>query len=402
MLLGAGKLEHHPAGELFAFTKKWWREHQSKVPDFILGKDHYFLRAFLEFMRQNGAKELPFTTYTQPKTIVPQGSKEVPKRVAYNEGLAAKYMKSVNYPPMYPKVSEQLKLEPLNRIALKPFGYNPSIARIGGRMFMAYRWHEEDTPATSIVMAQIDDHWNPLETVEIRVPKGGGIQSIDDPRLFVYEGELHISYVASTWPDKTPKSTVHYARLARDGQFWTLIDSTRIDYGKNDGTAMEKNWIFFERDQKLFCIYHNDPQQVVLQVVGDQVITEHKSPTPHWPWGKIHGGTVPMPYKDKLLRFFHTRLDNEPAPTRWRYYMGACLMNPEPPFEIVQVCREPIARGSEADDLTDLQRSSCIHHKKSVVFPGGCVQDGNDFLVSIGINDCECAVARIAESDLKL
>ena len=97
----------------------------------------------------------------------------------------------------------------LNRIALKPFGYNPSIARIGGRMFMAYRWHEEDTPATSIVMAQIDDHWNPLETVEIRVPKGGGIQSIEDPRLFVYEGELHISYVASTWPDKTPKSTVH-------------------------------------------------------------------------------------------------------------------------------------------------------------------------------------------------
>lgn len=166
---------------------------------------------------------------------------------------------------------------------------------------------------------------------------------------------------------------------------------------------MEKNWVFFERGEKLLCIYSNHPEQVIIEVAGSKVVGEYKTPEAHWKWGYMRGGAAPMPHDDgHLLRFFHTRMDNEPPPVRHRYYVGCCLMTSAPPFAIARVCKEPIIRGSEIDDRTELERSACLHWKGNVAFPSGCVRSGPFILLALGINDCQCAVARLSDEHLKL
>ena len=109
-----------------------------------------------------------------------------------------------------------------------------------------------------------------------------------------------------------------------------------------------------------------------------------------------------MFHMEHLLRFFHSRLDNEAVPVRHRYYIGAMLMEPEPPFKVVAVSKQPIFRGSEDDDLNDTERHTAFHHKRNVVFPAGAVKDGDGWLLSFGVNDSACAVARLKFEDLKL
>ncbi len=130
-----------------------------------------------------------------------------------------------------------------------------------------------------------------------------------------------------------------------------------------------------------------------------------ESSGPRWPYGQVRGGTQPLEYEGNLLRFFHSRLDNEirsgEAPL---HCVGAYLMKPEPPFEVVAVSKKPILYGSRKLDnsLTKEQRSQCIHRKQNVVFPGGAVKSDGKFLLAVGVNDSACAIVKVEPKDLQL
>lgn len=51
------------AVDLFAFTKEWWRKNQNDFPDMLLGKDPWWYRVMMEFIKSKGGKELPFEVY---------------------------------------------------------------------------------------------------------------------------------------------------------------------------------------------------------------------------------------------------------------------------------------------------------------------------------------------------
>lgn len=52
-----------PAFDLFAFTKAWWRANQNDLPDMLLGKDIWWHRVMMEFIKSKGGKELPFEVF---------------------------------------------------------------------------------------------------------------------------------------------------------------------------------------------------------------------------------------------------------------------------------------------------------------------------------------------------
>lgn len=63
-----GLVSYHPSVDLFAFTKLWWKQHQTEMPDMILGKDIYWQRILTELLKIQGGIELPFgTIYCKPK-----------------------------------------------------------------------------------------------------------------------------------------------------------------------------------------------------------------------------------------------------------------------------------------------------------------------------------------------
>lgn len=384
---------HHPAVDLFCFTKAWWRAHQAEYPPrMVLGLDPYWGRCLLELVKKHGGTELTeAVSRAHPKTFERNG--ELPKYITHNDGLTAEWLRKHSITAACPPVHQQLPCAPLNRRALHPFGYNPSLIRFGDRLLMAYRWHDEGNASTALAMAELDANFNVISDKPI-TPLQDRFASHEDPRLFLFAGQLHISYVCSTWPDQPPKAVVKYGRL-EERSTWNIVDAVQPEHGKNDGNGLEKNWLFFGHGADLCYFYHSD------EAVGPFPRVAGHEPL-WWPWGRVRGGTTPLPYQGNLLSFFHSRLDNEPVPNFWRYYLGARIIEAKPPFNTLAVSKSPVLRGSEICELTVTEKSSCHHFKANVCFPAGAIEYDGGFLVSVGINDASCALVKVSESDLKL
>jgi len=246
---------------------------------------------------------------------------------------------------------------------------------------MAHRFHDGGVP-TKLEQAELDETGKVISTSVLDI-KGN---SIEDPRFFKHEGQPWLSWVDSTWPAIPPTSMVKYQLVG-----WGEPVQPKI--GKNDGTSIEKNFVFFEYIG-IWCIYQCSPIQVTYELSSGK---NWQTPGPRWPYGEIRGGTPPIEYEGNLLRFFHSHLQNELTPPHHRYYVGAYLMEPTPPFKVVRVSRKPVLYGSEADNLTPYERKGCPHWKPNVVFPGGIVTKPDGWLLSVGVNDSACAIVKIKQ-----
>lgn len=307
----------------------------------------------------------------------------------HNRELAVAYVKNHGPHSRYPKVSEQIQTIPIETELLFPFGYNPTLTFWGGKMMLCYRYHE-GTLATKLALANIHESGKVISNEALAISG----ESVEDPKWFEHNHHLHLSWVNSTWPQNPPTCVVRFKRFDTDDP---VIQPT---IGRNDGTSTEKNWVFFEHDYRLFCLHQCFPVHRVFQLEGNEVSQPMATPGPRWPYGTIKGGTCPLPLNGKLLRFFHSTMDNEYGRQVRRYYIGAYLMEPNPPFSVVTVSKKPIIYGSEIDSLKPAQRRSCIHYKENVVFPGGAIESDGYWILALGTNDSACVLAKIRESQL--
>jgi predicted GH43/DUF377 family glycosyl hydrolase len=76
-----------------------------------------------------------------------------------------------------------------------------------------------------------------------------------------------------------------------------------------------------------------------------------------------------------------------------RYHMGVLRMEPTPPFRITGISRVPILSGSERD-RRKVNDPPCV-------FPCGAINEDGNWLVTLGMNDCECAWLRIPHAELE-
>jgi predicted GH43/DUF377 family glycosyl hydrolase len=219
---------------------------------------------------------------------------------------------------------------------------------------------------------------------------------VEDPRLFHHQNRLWMSYTVSTFPAHHPKCVIQYCELVTTGADCKIGAKYQVKYGHNDFTGMEKNHVFFEQDGRLYCIYQNHPERIVLEVRGNDVATEHRSPALTWPYGELRGGTEPLPFGDNLVQFCHSRTYNGKREEWWRYYTLALVMEKVPPFKILQISRQPVIAGHE------WKPHDCFHAKHNVAIPYGAIADGQNFVVSIGLNDATCCVSRLNAKQLRL
>lgn len=246
---------------------------------------------------------------------------------------------------------------------------------------------------------------------DIRLPKAWAKHSHEDLRFFNHDGEMWASLVLSTAKTRRmPRCATGYGRLKQDGSIPTILIPK---HGQNDFSGMEKNWVFFSHGGKIHAIYSCHFDHVVLELDGEKVTREYHTPGPRWQYGEIRGGTPPVPYKDGTwLRFFHSRIWDRKNPRKprnkterifqaqdripWRYYVGALVMESEPPFRVLSVSSSPILTGTEQ------WIPGCPHWKPNVVIPYGCVPQEDGWTVSLGVNDALACLATIKPEQLKL
>jgi len=269
-------------------------------------------------------------------------------------------------------------------------GYNQTMLDWNGQRVAVYRWHPKaDSWRTELAA------WTGKETVRVIPPPGLEQYSIEDGRLFtrrhVAGTHLCLSYTVASQKG----CVVQYGELDTTGPSWRIINAFQPKYKNNDFTGLQKNWSFWEQDGKLYAAYQRNPEQIILQLDGERVVNEFKTKSPEWAFGQIRGGTAPIERNGLWLQFFHSSTRNAKSAWGWCYYMGALLMESKPPFQIVSVSRLPIMAGTE--------RYFPINHwKPRILFPAGAVKNGDDYLVSLGVNDSATGKVLLTEADLNL
>lgn len=380
--------EFSPVVDLLCADGLFWRGLLDQIPDLLFGSDYYWSHALWALFNKAGARDV--TGIVSRVATAPKAKQAPTAATTHNAPLVKKLLADHGIVSRYPKVADQIETAPLDTTKLAPFGYNPSIIEHEGFLLLAYRRHYDETAATEIRLAQVE----PSGAVVSDRALSLDTKAAEDPHFFRLDGKIHFSLVASAVPHGF-NSVVRYTELL-NGKPQSIV-TPKI--GKNDFSRMEKNWVFFDA-LGLHCIYECAPEHVVYRVDGEKVIGEYRTPGPHWPWGKIRGGTAPIEYDGAWLRFFHSPLDNDFASYTRRYFVGAYLMEPKPPFKVLRVSCKPILYGSEVDTVKVSQRP--FHHKRNVVFPGGAVARGDHFLLSVGVNDSSILLCKIREKDLNL
>lgn len=296
---------------------------------------------------------------------------------------------------------------PPHNLLPSPRYQNPGLLRHAGRLWLAYRYHRMETPTkrSGIGIVEIDERGNAIgKSQHLSFANPTDSEHHEDCRLFMFGGEPFISATMMTGykPGINYTCVMLYARLKFSRNKWSVVQEWQPRYGNNNGFSKEKNWVFFEHEKKLMCIYATDPEHVVLEIEGDQVVREHKSPGPAWQWGHVRGGTPPVDLGDgRMLCIFHSSIPTETPPHYVRYYAAAYTLEKKAPFRILQISERPILAGSEEDGHRVDPRYT-EGWKPYVVFPCGLVADRNGWLMSLGINDWQCAIARLRPEQLLL
>lgn len=282
-------------------------------------------------------------------------------------------------------------------------GYNPSIITHGGDLLMSYRFHPSQHWMTKLRMAKLDKELNSAQDWPINMPQEFYGASIEDMRMFHMGDSLYGAYVVSK-PDgirangrSFPTCVVGYGELKYVGDSWIIEKHIQPKYGKNDWTGYEKNWVPFMHGTKLCFIYSSSPENIVIEVEGDEVVNKYTSKSLPWAWGEIRGGTPPIDFKGYQLRFFHSSFHHTESRETWRYHIGCCVVNPDPPFEMMFISSSPILSGHE------WRNPNAHHQKQNVAIPYGVVKEGEDtLLLSVGVNDSASCIVRLNERQLRL
>lgn len=273
--------------------------------------------------------------------------------------------------------------------------YNPSLASVGEGFLLAYRSEPEDFTRSELVLAELDADLQVVRNQRLKVPGVEPEHSLEDPRLFLFDGALHLAFSIAHYGQEHGWHAVQaYGRLVKRGKSWTLPKVYQPVYGANDWGSKEKNWTFFEAEGALRCIYDMGAAGfTVLELDGDEVVNEWRHDPLQWRHGRLSGGTPAVPWQGQLLTMFHSW---ERHGERQRlYHAGFLAFEAQAPHAPHLMTLRPVLTAQES-----WGRPEGVRWAPLVVFPGGLVLQGNEALVAYGRNDLSCVLGRFAVEGL--
>lgn len=279
--------------------------------------------------------------------------------------------------------------------------YNPSLVRFQGRLLLSYRHHSRKDWRTELGICVINESCDEVlrgSSKPIKPPDELKDNSWEDLRFHTYQGALWFSCTVSQWPAAVFRSVVVIGELLETETHWKIHRFCIPQFGRNDFTNLEKNWVFWEHQSKLYCLYMtNKDQQTILEFDESfRVEQVHKSKALPWKQGPPHGGAICRSPNGNYLHFFNARTGGTDRASH-RYNIGCAELAGEPPFEVLRISASPLLLGEEGYCLDKNPR-----YKNNVVFSTGAIYENGQFLLAHGFNDAQCRIAKFTEAQLKL
>ncbi len=249
-------------------------------------------------------------------------------------------------------------------------GFNASLLRFQSKLLLAYRvgW-----VGSELHLAELSENLQVVASAKlpISIPDSFGLE---DPRLFVHNGRLHLSFVNVL--GKQGPTEVWYMDLEAETLFRPLY---------RNHMTWEKNWQMFEWAGRLFTVYSMQPWRVLSVHEKDAFpFSLHDTEFP-WAGGMMRGGASPVRVGDEYYCWFHGV--TYPVGRPKQYNIGVVTFTAKPPFKPTRITPQPVM----------LPRPE----HKDVVFPCGAVLEGGTWLVSYGAKDQWTEVARYNHLDLQ-
>lgn len=269
---------------------------------------------------------------------------------------------------------------------------NCSFLEFKGKTYFAYRMEAKPfCTKMKLGICLLDENLEPIPETNVLLELHSGLRGfqkgfhVEDPRLFIYNDELYLSYTDGY---QMAQAKINHETLQ-------ATESHYINLPKVGRT--EKNWTFFESDEKLYSVYDINSHSI-FEMNGENYTPVFSSEFSHeWKWGELRGGTSPMLMGDYYIAFFHSALPViYKGFTGRQYFMGAYTFEAKAPFTPIAISKAPILCGETVSD--HIPRLS---NKIFVVFPSGVIRKEDSYLVSFGYNDYECRIAEISDELLK-
>lgn len=309
-----------------------------------------------------------------------------------DDGLELKY-------PAVEQLAEYFRTIPNAALLPGCRAYNLSICQLpDGRVLGAYRlehWNARNTLAVCwLDPLNLEVHCNMHLTFPVEEVKGA---HWEDPRLAIVGGQL---LLICAWV-KFGAPTICRQRmflLEETGGVVRAAGEIRLPYGRAEEGHPEKNWMPFETPEGgLAIVYGQRPWHVIEHpsaagVTGPGLVG-WKMP------GKFLSGRTPpvkLPGGRMYLAFFggHVRHEYRGA----RYFMGAMAFSADRPYAIVLATPEPLAWGTEASPTLLSSRPASGH--PCCLYPAGAIIQGEEVIVSCGVNDSYNVLLRYGLTDL--
>lgn len=284
------------------------------------------------------------------------------------------------------------------------WAFNPGLVREGDGWLLAYRIILADQ-LRRLAICRLD---HDLQVVpgspsgvsdRLRLPPGDRYPDIvhrwfADPRLYRWDDRL-LLYWNSGWHEPCN----HQFLQELDAATWNPLGQPRELVLGGDRRPVEKNWTFFRAaDGGLLCVYSIMPHRVLrasFDVAGEvqcEPLVETDFTAAGYPpsHGGLRGGAPPVWHDGRQWSFAHSIHDGA---TGYRYEAAAYAFEATAPFA---PRAEPVMPLDLAGPDRDTRRLPRLNPAvESVVYPCGAALDGDTWLVSFGINDERCGIARI-------
>jgi hypothetical protein len=235
---------------------------------------------------------------------------------------------------------------------------------------------ELDAKGTPLSMRELSPYSSPFEGC---LAQTGNVwaNGIEDPKLFTYRGESWVvgnSLGSNGQPYPCVNAMCIFKLSDPQGTFTLLQVPSDVD-----SKQQQKNWSPFTYQGKLLCEYSLKPHRV-LQVdpATGQIEQEYSTGSASdniVSGASLRGGAPPLylSSRQQYVGVGHTRPKNGSAYLHFFYSFQA-----QPPFALTAV--------------TSLFK---IGGRERIQFAAGLSQDGNNFYVSYGVDDCFSRIATV-------
>ena len=316
-----------------------------------------------------------------------------------NQKKSHTIVQSSQFPDFYPITSTKLidsglliqnYESPTRRPIIVQSWLNPSAIEFKGKRILVYRMESKPwCVTTKLGICLLDDNDQPIKESNVLLDLHSDLKTyakgfhVEDPRFFVFNDELYLSYCDGY---QMAQAKINIDTLQAEESFY-------LRKPVHDRT--EKNWTFFEHENKIMSVYQVHPHTIFEMNGADYKNAYQTEYNINWKWGILRGGTSPIKInEDQYLSFFHSSIDTRDR--QRQYYMGAYIFSTKAPFEPLFISKEPLISGNRIN--INIPR---MNNRIYVVFPGGVIPYDEGYKVYYGYNDHQCRIFNVTNEMLK-